>query len=112
MFRNLLFSAFRTLCPMVFSRTPNRIQQTIPSGQYSGSYTAPANGVVRVTGYSTQCEVNNISSGEAFSINSSDKNYKTASVFAKKGDTVNWQLLSQTGQNTAVYFYYSGFELP
>lgn len=112
MLKDLLYMAFRTLCPMVFSRTNNRIQQAISSGQESGSYTAPANGIVKITGHCNQLEINNTSSGDAFSFTQGAVVYGCATVNVKKGDTINWQLSQQAGVNTYLYFYYSEFELP
>lgn len=111
MLKEFLASAFKTLCPKVFTRTPNRIQKEIPSGQVSGTYTAPDNGLVKVMGHCGQCEVYNISSGEQVSISSSTILYKTAGVFVKKGDSISWQLTEQQGRNTYLYFYYSEFSL-
>ena len=112
MFKDLLYSAYRTLCPKVFTKTTNQIQQAISAGQFTGTYTAPANGMVKITGHCMQCELSNAQSGEAFSIYSGEVIYKSASVFCQKGDTVRWSLSENSGRTTALYFYYSDFETP
>ena len=45
MLKNLLYTAFRTLCPKIFTKSTNKIQQEISSSQTSGTYVAPNNGV-------------------------------------------------------------------
>ena len=111
MLKSLLESVFKTLCPKVFTRTQNRIREDIPSGQVSGTYTAPDNGLVKVTGHCVQCEVFNTSSGEQVCITSSESNFKSAGVFVKKGDPISWHLTEQQGRNTYLYFYYSELSL-
>lgn len=111
MLKDLLDAAFKTICPKVFTRRNNRIQEAIPSGQVSGTYTAPDDGLVKVTGHCVLCEINNDLSGEGVSVNSSGICFKMGSVFVKKGDSVQWQLSEQQGRNTYLYFYYSELRL-
>ena len=113
MFKDLLYTAFRTLCPKIFTKSTNQIQQAITSSQTSGTYVAPNNGVVKLVGFSSQGEVNNLTSGEAISVNTSDDNaYKAVSVFARKGDSILWKLSNHSGSNSYLYFFYSDFEAP
>ena len=41
MLKNLLYTSFRTLCPKIFTKSTNQIQQAITSSQTSGTYVAP-----------------------------------------------------------------------
>ena len=112
MLKDLLYNLFKTLCPRVFTTNSQLIVQAIPSGQESGSYTPPANGVVKVVGHCSQIEVYNKRTGEAYSVATGDVAYKACSVFVNKGDNVTWMLNGQNGRNTNLYFYYSEFEVP
>lgn len=113
MLKNLLYTAFRTLCPKIFTKSTNKIQQEISSSQTSGTYVAPNNGVVKLVGFSSLGEVNNITSGEAISVNTpGDNPYKAVSIFARKGDSILWKLSNHSGNNSYLYFFYSDFEAP
>ena len=114
MLKDLLYNLFKTLCPRVFTTNAERLQQAIPSGQESGTYIAPANGVVKLVGHCVQIELYNQSTGESYSFSNANNTimYKAVSVFVKKGDEITWQLSEQQGRNTNLYFFYSEFDVP